>query len=108
MANTDLVKNQIMALVAEGRADEAWEYAETIREHLTLDELKDMEMWIAQNAYEAFLPSEQDAPKKTQWLEIAGYMKKGETLRDVFSRLPRELQDFLQQEGRLAKGSKQH
>ena len=64
MANTDLVKNQIMALVAEGRADEAWEYAETIREHLNSDELKDLEIWIAQNAYESFLPSEDDAAKK--------------------------------------------
>jgi hypothetical protein len=106
MANTDLVKNQIMTMVAEGRADEAWEYAETIREHLTLDELKELEMWIAQNAYESFVTPENGGAESQKWLEVAGHMKEGETLRDALPRLPSELQEFVKGQARLATGAK--
>ena len=108
MANTDLMKNRIMTLVAEGRADEAWEYTESIRELLTQDELKDMEMWIAHNAYEAFRSAENGLAKKSKWLEIAQHMEEGETLREVLPRLPGELREFLESEARIAKSQKLH
>ncbi len=108
MANTDMLKNQIMALVAQGRADEAWELAETVRDQLTSSELTELELWIAQNAYEAFRPPEDGQYGKAKWLQVAKYMDEGETLRDVLPKLPGELKEFLETEAKRATTAKLH
>ena len=72
------------------------------------DELKELEIWVAQNAYEAFRPPEEAENARGKWLKINSLMKNGETLREVFPRLPRDLKEFLKGEARRAKGTKLH
>ena len=103
MVDTNNIKMQIMRLVAEGRADDAWEYAEAIRGELTEDQLSELELWIAQNAYEAFRPPAEAVASRGKWLEVTGHLKEGETLRDAFPRLPKDLQTFLKREAERSK-----
>jgi hypothetical protein len=108
MADTNQIKMQIMRFVAEGRADDAWEYAEAIRGELTEEQLSEFELWLAQNAYEAFRPPEAAVASRGKWLEVAGHLKEGETLGDAFPRLPKDLKAFLKREAERTKKAMKH
>ena len=100
--DTDSIKMQIKRMVAEGRADAAWEYAETIRDQLTEDQHKELELWIGQNSYDAFRTYEKAEVGRNKWLLISTLVKDGETLKDALPRLPVELQEFLKNEAKRA------
>ncbi len=96
MANMEMVKSHLKRLVATGMGEEAWEQLEAIHSELTHDEMQELKIWIAQNSYDASRPREDAEDNWAKWQIIAGYMSDGDTLRDVFPRLPEDLQQFLE------------
>lgn len=97
-----------MSLVADGRAEDANDLAEAVRDELTVGELEELHRWIADNAFEGFRPPKDTDAHRGKWLMIASYVKDGETLRDALPRLPRELQDFLKAEAKRSRETKLH
>jgi transcriptional regulator with XRE-family HTH domain len=108
MADTDNIKRQIMRLVADGRAEDASDFAEAVREELSEEESEELHRWIAENAFQGFQPPAGSDAHRAKWLMIAGYIKEGETLREAFPRLPRELQIFLKDEATKSRAKKLH
>jgi len=107
MSDLNDIKRVIMQLVMSNKAEEAWEYVESIRHQLTRSEGEELELWLAQNSYESFRDENAENPRG-KWLRVAEHMKEGERLRDAFDRLPADLQQFVRSEADKSKSAHLH